>query len=290
MPISIGIPFYNADRYLLGAIKSVFAQTYTDWELILVDDGSTDKSLAIAESINDPRVSVYSDGQNKKLATRLNEITILAKYDFIARMDADDLMSPTRLEKQLKILNNNPLVDLVTTGLFSVSDELKPLGVRWHHNNKITFDELLHKKSCGVVHAAILGRKEWFLRNPYDQNLSISQDYGLWIKSSFNNDFNIFLIQEPLYYYREEGSINPEKVLLAYKYERQLYKKYVSKDKFFLILKSYAKTLTVYILKSINKFKYLITRRSTESISLELLEVFNYDIKNIFSTTINKNE
>ena len=68
MKVSIAIPFYNAEKYLRDSIRSVFAQTHQDWELILMDDGSTDGSLAIAKSIKDPRVSVYSDGQNKKLA------------------------------------------------------------------------------------------------------------------------------------------------------------------------------------------------------------------------------
>jgi glycosyltransferase involved in cell wall biosynthesis len=214
MPISIGIPFYNAETFLLNAIKSVFAQTYTDWELILIDDGSTDNSLKIANSIDDPRVRVYSDGKNKKLATRLNEIVKLAKYDLIARMDADDLMSPTRLEKQIQILNENPQIDLVTSGLFSITDDLEPVGVRWHHNTFITFDEILNKTSCGIVHAAILGRKKWFLRNKYNESLIIAQDFELWVRTYHKSDLNIFLIQEPLYYYREESSATAKKCLL----------------------------------------------------------------------------
>ena len=103
-PISIGIPFFNAERFLLDSIRSVFAQTHQDWELILVDDGSTDRSLEIAQSIADPRVSVYSDGKNKKLAARLNQIHTLAKFDFIARMDADDLMATDRIRRQLTFL------------------------------------------------------------------------------------------------------------------------------------------------------------------------------------------
>ena len=60
-PVSIGLPFFNAERFLIDAVKSVFAQTHQDWELILMDDGSTDRSLEIAKSIRDPRVRVYSD-------------------------------------------------------------------------------------------------------------------------------------------------------------------------------------------------------------------------------------
>jgi len=84
IPVTIGLPFYNAEKYLTDAIRAVFAQTHQHWELILIDDGSTDGSLKIAKSVQDPRVRVYSDGKNKKLAARLNEITKLAKYEYIA--------------------------------------------------------------------------------------------------------------------------------------------------------------------------------------------------------------
>ena len=101
MPITIGIPFYNAEVYLADAIRSIFAQTYQEWELILVDDGSTDSSLEIARSVKDSRVRVIADGVNRRLPYRLNQITAEAKYDLIGRMDADDIISPVRFEKQL---------------------------------------------------------------------------------------------------------------------------------------------------------------------------------------------
>ncbi|MEK5752755.1 glycosyltransferase family 2 protein, partial [Acinetobacter variabilis] len=74
MYISIGIPFFNAEKYLEDAIKSVLAQTFQNWELILVDDGSIDRSLEIARSFNDPRIRIIADGHNRRLAYRLNQI------------------------------------------------------------------------------------------------------------------------------------------------------------------------------------------------------------------------
>ncbi len=74
MQVSIGIPFYNNEQTLVDTIRSVFAQTYQGWELILVDDGSSDRSLEIARSVDDERVRVITDGQNKKLPARLNQI------------------------------------------------------------------------------------------------------------------------------------------------------------------------------------------------------------------------
>lgn len=104
MKITIGIPFYNAGRYLASSIRSVLGQTYSGFELILSDDGSTDGSLQIAESFNDPRIRLVSDGANRGIAFRLNEQISLANGTFFARMDADDLMFPDRIEKQLSFL------------------------------------------------------------------------------------------------------------------------------------------------------------------------------------------
>ena len=95
--VTIGIPIFNAEATLLETVQSVISQTVRDWELILIDDGSRDGSLAIANSIQDPRIRVLSDGVNKGLPARLNQIVDEAKYDLIMRMDADDLMHPQRL-------------------------------------------------------------------------------------------------------------------------------------------------------------------------------------------------
>jgi glycosyltransferase involved in cell wall biosynthesis len=277
MKVSIAIPFYNAEPYLLDAIKSVFAQTYTNWELILIDDGSTDNSLEIAKSIKDSRVRVYSDGKNKKLACRLNEIVKLAKYDIIARMDADDLMSPTRLEKQILILKSNLKIDLVSTGLYSVTNNLELEGVRWHHSTTITLDDLLYKRGCGIVHASILGRKEWFLRNPYNESLKVAQDYDLWIKSAYKNDLKIYLIQEPLYYYREDGNINIKKMNLSRQYERTLYRKFVKghfSKKYNLLIISFLKSTGIFFLSKLNMLDVLRKRRNKVNLESTLISTY----------------
>lgn len=214
--ITICIPFYNAESTLLDAVRSVFAQTHKKWELILIDDGSTDRSLKIAKSINDPRVSVYSDGNNRKLAGRLNQLVSLANYDFIARMDADDMMSPVRIEKQLDLLNSKPEIDLVSTGLCSLTDMNEAVGIRVvTSQHVITPSGILSGKS-GIVHASLVGRRAWFERNLYKESLLKSQDTNLWVRAYSKNDLNIDFIDEPLYYYREDGNVSQKQLLLAY--------------------------------------------------------------------------
>ena len=103
-------------KYFELALKSVFSQTFTDWELILVDDGSSDDSLALARSLKDPRVRVYSDGLTKRLNARLNELVSLARAPYFFRMDADDIMHPERLERQYAELVRSDSNTVIGTG------------------------------------------------------------------------------------------------------------------------------------------------------------------------------
>ena len=188
MPVTIAIPFYNAEKYLMDSIKSVFAQTYKNWELILIDDGSTDDSLKIAKSVTDKRVRVISDGKNKKLATRLNEVTNLAKYDYIARMDADDLMHPERISIQMNFLKANKEFDLISTGTYSINNQGEILGYRFNSSINPSVQEILYRK-INILHAGILARKEWYLRNKYDESLILGQDTELWVENLIKTGF-----------------------------------------------------------------------------------------------------
>lgn len=215
-PVSIGIPFFNAEDALLNAVRSVFSQTHTDWELILLDDGSTDKSLELAKSIKDSRVRVYSDGKNRRLAFRLNQMTDLASYDYIARMDADDLVSPDRIRHQLEFLHARPEFDLVSTGVCSLNNANEPLGVRLpSDDNRVSPRKILLSNS-GIVHASLLGKRSWFLRNRYVDKMR-TEDANLWVRAYSKNDLNVAFINKPLYYYREDGNVVFHKLSTAYR-------------------------------------------------------------------------
>ena len=278
MCITIAIPFYNAEKYLLDAIRSVFAQTYQNWELILIDDGSTDNSLKIAQAIKDPRVKVLSDGKNKRLAGRLNEVTKLAKYEYIARMDADDLMVANRLELQMKEFEENPDIDIVTSGVYSVLNNLDLKGVRGENFKNPTFEDIITKK-VGITHAALIAKKTWYQRNKYDESLKIAQDLDLWIRSSKNNDLKIKSIDLPLYVYREEDNVTLKKLIRAYKNEREMIKKYVEGGKIRLYFKSYIKTIIVNILGFLGKVHKLQERRNREKLSGKNLESYQAEIE-----------
>lgn len=199
--ITIAIPFYNAEKYFELAIKSVLNQTYSDWKLILVDDGSTDNSIKIAKKYEnlDKRIKVYSDGKNKNLAYRLNEIAKLADTKYLARMDADDIMHPQRIEKQLYILETYPEIDVLGTNAFSIDENNVILGMRVKSN--LNNPELLNTKS--FIHPSIMAKTEWFRSNPYDTEVIRAQDYELWQRTASNSNFKVYT--EPLLFYREFG-------------------------------------------------------------------------------------
>ena len=222
--ITIGIPIYNAEKYLADAIKSVLAQTYPYWELILVDDGSTDGSLQIAKefAVKDDRIRVISDGLNKKLPARLNQIIQEARFEYIARMDADDLISPLRLEKQLEFLEKNQEYCLVSTGILSLKNDLSLMGYRGTSKNKNIDLQDAILGTTGIIHASILARKSWYIRNLYNESNKLAEDYELWLKAFLKNDLKVGFIEEPLYYYREDQNIKLEKILNAYSTQMEI--------------------------------------------------------------------
>jgi len=287
MSVTIAIPFYNAESYLADAIRSVFAQTYQDWELLLIDDGSSDSSLEIARSISDPRVRVISDGKNKKLAARLNEVTRLASHDYIARMDADDLMPSKRIEQQLKILNDNKNFDLVSCGTYSIGNDNSLKGYRGKAEASYTFDGLLTKAQL-FLHAGLVARKTWYERNRYDESLSVGQDTELWLRAAKSGDFNAISIAEPLYMYREDGNVTKNKLLRAYELERQKIAPQINSlnKKVRYVAKSYIKTIIILIMAQTGTLKVILKTRKNKVADYYLIEKFKSEIDNILKTKI----
>lgn len=281
MKISIGIPFFNAECYLEGAIKSIIQQSLKDWELILVDDGSTDNSLDIARYFaqKDTRIRVISDGLNKKLPYRLNQIIKESKGEYIARMDADDLIHPDRLKIQLEFLENNKNFDLVSAGIISINDKNQIKGIRKVDKVYSEFSEI--KRHYPIVHASILARKTWYSRNNYNTKMPRSQDYELWCRAISKNDLKLAVLPEALYYYREEGLVTAEKLKRSYKDGLNVYKKYCKRPKLKILISSRVKFYAVDLLNYIGLLQKIIRLRNKEPISLDKIKYHEAIISNI---------
>lgn len=201
MKITVGIPFYNAEKYLGDAILSVINQTYTDWQLILVDDGSTDNSLEIAKSFVNDKISVVQDGMNKGLVYRLNQIVGLADGDYYARMDADDIMHFQRLERQILFLKNNSNIDVIGSSYYAIDSNNNILGFRKANLNPKNVKDIL-KNGC-FAHPSVMGKLSWFQKNKYDGEWERMEDLELWIRTFPISEFRN--LEEPLLFYRVFG-------------------------------------------------------------------------------------
>lgn len=269
--VTIGIPFYNNQEYLALAIESVINQSFVDWELILVDDGSSDSSLEIAKRFErkDSRIRVISDGKNKKLPHRLNQIIDESRGEYIARMDADDLIHPNRLEVQMRFLEKNTRYDLVTTGVVSIDNSNKVYGYR--HVKDIYTDFNFVRRAYPIIHASVLAKKEWYKRNKYDESYSRSQDFELWCRTITQNDLRMAVIPQLLYYYREEGNLDAKKILVAYDYGFEIYSKYYNGFNIKEYLKFKFKKNVVLIMESFGLLQNLAKIRNNKNISSNII-------------------
>jgi glycosyltransferase involved in cell wall biosynthesis len=267
--ITIGIPFYNNEKTLELAIKSVIAQTYKHWELFLLDDGSTDNSLNIAKNAknSDNRINLISDGMNKGLVYRLNQIIDIANGDFIARMDADDVMLPERCEKQLAIFVENPKIDVVATAVYTIDEDNNPIGIRDVSGIDLKNKKDILKKSL-LVHPSILVKKEWYSVNKYDKKYTRAEDFELWCRSFTYTKF--YRIKEPLLLYRE-GNTNVKNYLESMKTLRIIHQNYSKgllspNELLFEILKSHFKSL-LYKCMGVFNLQYMLTSRRNDSLN-----------------------
>jgi glycosyltransferase involved in cell wall biosynthesis len=220
--VTVGIPFFNAGRTLADAVRSVFAQTLADWELLLVDDGSSDGSLGVARRVRDNRVRVIADGVNRGLSARLNQIAALARGDYLARMDADDLMHPERLERQVRFLAAHPDVDLLGSTVCTIDHANNPLGVRMEQPLDVRPAAVLRRGL--YVHPEVTGRTRWFRQNPYDPAFVRAEDYELWCRVCRSATFR--KLPEPLLFYREAVPINLGNYLLSGKTTRRAIRRF----------------------------------------------------------------
>lgn len=260
--VSIVIPFYNNETTLVDAVKSVYAQTYKNWELILLDDGSKDKSLEIAKSFNDPKIKIVSDGVNKGLVYRLNQSPLLVQGDYIARMDADDLMHPQRIEKQMTLFLNDANLDLVDTGAYSINEEGEPAGIRGIV--PIQYDEKFIINNAMLLHASIIGKKEWFLNNQYNEIYVRAEDRELWLRTYKYSKFA--RVTEPLYIVRE-GKVNIRNYVQSVKTVRKILKVYgpkifSKKELKKELFKTYLKVTIIKVAGFFNVQDYITGRRN----------------------------
>lgn len=270
--VSIAIPFFNSERFLEYSILSVLNQTYQNWELFLIDDNGTDRSKDIANkyAAQDSRIRVLSDGQNYGLAKRLNESIQMSNGVYYARMDDDDIMACNRIEEQVRFLLKHKNVDVVGSSAMIIDDK-----------NTIVKSSTMDGIDSGFIHPTVMGKTEWFRKNPYNTEFRRSQDTELWLRTYDKSVF--FNIEKPLLFYREFGIPSLKKNLVTHETLRKIYKNYkvYNKSAFWSIkmqIISRLKDLVYLVFSLFNGTDYIIKCRNRKPIP-ESLCLKDVDLK-----------
>lgn len=186
--VSIALPVFNGARTLPLALQSILQQSFKEWELIVLDDGSTDESLFIAKNCIDPRIRVVADGRNVGLPSRLNQAIDLARGRFFARMDADDVAFPQRLERQVEYLLHDKSTDLLGTGALVFRADGEVCG---QFPFRSAHAEICARPWAGfyLPHPSWMGRIEWFRKYRYRTSAVRAEDQDLLLRSYERSKF-----------------------------------------------------------------------------------------------------
>lgn len=181
--LTVIMPVYNAERYVREAIESILQQTYRDFVFLIVNDGSIDDSESIILSYKDPRIQYVKNEQNIKLVKTLNKALSLVQTKYVARMDADDVSMPTRLEKQVAYMESHPSVGLIGTWCRTIGFE-GGQEIRY----ETTQDAIMFKQLYKIefVHPSCMMRMEILnkLSVIYDETYLHAEDYDLFTRLS----------------------------------------------------------------------------------------------------------
>jgi glycosyltransferase involved in cell wall biosynthesis len=183
--VTVLMPVYNGERYLREAVESILDQTFTDFEFLIINDGSTDRTVKIIESYSDPRIRLVHNEKNMKLIATLNKGLKLARGEYIARVDCDDISLPERLAKQVAFMDANPEVGVLGTAFQTIDSYGKSLNSPILYPSQYSF---LRWSLCfysPIVHPTVMMRKELVLgADGYSPEAIHVEDYDLWRRLS----------------------------------------------------------------------------------------------------------
>ena len=191
--ITVLMPVYNAEKFLREAIDSILNQTFKDFEFLIINDASTDKSKQIILSYHDSRIRYCENKINLGVAKTLNKGLKISKGEYIARMDADDISLPDRLEKQVEFMNKNQNVGLLGSSWYVIDEAGK----------KIQFSQAYKGKQSVhfMCHGSVMIRKMCFKKTGFYRDLlEPAEDYDLWLR--FSENYEVTNLEARLYKYR----------------------------------------------------------------------------------------
>jgi glycosyltransferase involved in cell wall biosynthesis len=225
--VSILMPAYNEEKYISEAINSVINQTFKDWELIIINDASTDKTKEIVEKFikKDKRIKLINNKTNKFQSAAREKGKKQAKGKYIAFLDADDKYLKNKLEKQINFLEKHPDIDLVYTNMLRVfknGEKSLIQGIKFEEDPRKLLLKAMKRKDLGKIKAhklinfkkrkrlipsaSVILKRSVFNKVQYDKKLKVSEDYDLWYQI-IGKGFKLAKIPIVTYLYRiHEGN------------------------------------------------------------------------------------
>jgi len=224
--VTVLMPVHNGEQHIREAIDSILKQSFTDFEFLIIDDGSTDGSTAIVKSYEDPRIRLIANPANQGTVHVLNQGISEAKGTYIARMDADDISLPTRLSKQVGFMDNHPEIGISGTAMRLIKNgKLKNTRTLPETDEELKIQLLF---STCFFHPTVILRTELAKAHPYPDNLVYTQDYNYWTKLAPLTRFAN--LSETLLYFREhEGQTSTRKADLQITNARRIRSNYLQK-------------------------------------------------------------
>jgi len=198
--VSVLLPVYHGERYIVASIESILKQSYSDFELIVINDGSTDRTGSLLRGISDPRI-VLVEQENQGLTRTLNNALKVIKGEYIARQDADDLSHPDRFSRQVEFLNSHPEVGLVGSVCLCMDEDGEIIGQTPPLTDIKKLKNILMKRGNPLVHGSVMFRRECIGKvGGYRIEMDRAEDYDLWLRIS--EYYEIAKLKEPLYLWR----------------------------------------------------------------------------------------
>lgn len=188
--ITVLMPVYNSERYVARAVKSILDQTFRDFEFLVINDGSTDRSIDIIREFNDPRIRVI-DTENQGVAAALRLGVKMARGAYIARMDADDESLPDRLEIEKHCLDEHPGIAVVYGSVEYIDSEGVPIFLDWHEGHSNVSTKWLLNFRNVITHSTVMLRADVLDDHGLNYRIEMNraEDLDLWNRVAHFSDF-----------------------------------------------------------------------------------------------------
>ena len=221
--VSVIMSVFNCEKFLSSSIESILQQSFSDFEFIIFDDASTDSSRNIIESFasEDPRIKTIFNIENQGLTKNLNKGIGMSKAVYIARMDADDIALPNRLDKQIKYLEKNTHIDILGSSAIDIDEKGNHLQKRQAPESHSEIIKLLPKANPMIHSTIVFKRKRLKKIDFYNESYRTTQDYEMWFRAAGNG--MIFCnLSEILLFYRMDNNYHRRKSIRYRLYDCKL--------------------------------------------------------------------